>query len=93
MLFQLLQGDPAKRIGSKAGIDEIKTHHWLRNIPWMELQDQTFESPIKRFVDNFEFNKVVMHDHFSVVMNKRDKALKEKEDKASEIVKNSIYQK
>lgn len=33
-LHKLLQGYPNERLGESNGIEEIKAHHWLMNIPW-----------------------------------------------------------
>lgn len=53
-LFKLLQGRPKERLGYKAGISEIKTHHWLVNVPWKDLLDKSYPSPILNFVDYYK---------------------------------------
>ena len=88
-LFKLLQGRPKDRIGNEAGISEIKTHHWLVNIPWNEFINKSFKSPIMHFVDYYKNKQSLGEQHFLGV-RKRDEGLKEKEDKAIDIVKNSI---
>jgi len=89
-LFKLLQGKPDERMGSKNGILDIRSHHWLINVPWRQLENRTFQSPLSQFVSRYSNNKTLGEQHY-VGLNKRDLALKEKEEKAKEVVKNSIF--
>lgn len=88
-LFKLLQGYPNERLGSKNGITEIRAHHWLMNIPWKQIEKKDFESPLSKFVDNYKNFKSLGEQHY-IGLNKRDVGLKEKEDKAREIMQISI---
>lgn len=88
-LFKLLQGQPKERIGHHKGITEIKGHHWLVNVPWKQLEQKSFPSPLSKFVDNYKGNKTLGEQHY-IGLNKRDLALKEKEDKSKELVQNAI---
>lgn len=60
------------------------------NVPWKELESKKFPSPLLKFVDNYKNNKTLGEQHY-VGLNKRDLALKEKEEKAKELVKNTIF--
>jgi serine/threonine protein kinase len=88
-LFKLLQGYPNERLGNKNGINDIKAHHWLMNIPWKQIEKKNFNSPLSKFVDNYKNHKSLGEQHY-IGLNKRDVGLKEKEDKAKEILKISI---
>jgi len=88
-LYKLLQGYPNERLGSTNGIGEIKAHHWIKNIPWKQIENKSFESPLDKFVENYKNQKVKGEQHY-IGLNKRDIALKEKEDKAKELCKNEI---
>jgi len=52
--------------------------------------NKSYPSPIVRFVENYSNKKSLGEQHF-IGVSKRDEALKEKEVKAAEIVKNAIY--
>ncbi len=41
LISQLLIRDPAKRLGSKAGAEEIKNHPFFENIKWALLRHTT----------------------------------------------------
>lgn len=88
-LFKLLQGFPDQRMGEKGGISEIKNHHWLQNIPWDEIESRTFASPLMKFVENYTKtnNK---GEQFYITLNKRDLALREKENEAKKTILTSF---
>lgn len=64
-LFKLLQGKPDERIGTNGGVSEIKSHHWLVNIPWSDFEKRTFPSPLMKFVDNYKSKKGFQEQHYA----------------------------
>ncbi|KRW98394.1 Protein kinase-like domain [Pseudocohnilembus persalinus] len=43
---QLIKRKPANRLGAK-GIEQIKSHPWLKNFPWQNLKNGTLQNPFK----------------------------------------------
>jgi serum/glucocorticoid-regulated kinase 2 len=43
----LLEKDPANRLGSKNGLEEILAHPWLQSINVSSLVDKQIEAPFK----------------------------------------------
>lgn len=46
-LLKLLEKDPAGRLGTKEGIDEIIRHPWFSNIDFNQLLSKQIEPPFK----------------------------------------------
>lgn len=41
---KLIQRKASSRLGFN-GIDEIKKHPWLKNVPWQKIENKIFKSP------------------------------------------------
>lgn len=41
LITQLLVKDPAKRLGTRAGAEDIKKHPWFEGVNWALLRHQT----------------------------------------------------
>ena len=46
-ICQLLEKDPANRLGSKNGLEEILGHPWLQSIDFGKLDKKEIEAPFK----------------------------------------------
>ena len=60
------------------------------NVPWKMIENRSFQSPLMKFVTRYTNNKTLGEHHY-IGLNKRDLGLREKEEKAKEVVKNSIF--
>jgi len=46
LLTKLLNKDPAKRLGTFGGAEEIKQHPWFKSVNWSDVLDKKVEPPI-----------------------------------------------
>lgn len=46
-MWQLLEKDPANRLGSKNGLEEILAHPWIQSIDLGKLEKKEIEAPFK----------------------------------------------
>ena len=54
-IYQLLQKDPSKRLGSGAnGGDEIRSHRWFKGINWKKLERREIQPSFKPVVGGKE---------------------------------------
>lgn len=44
---KLIVRTPANRLGSKQGVKEIKSHPWLSQVNWAELESKAIKSPFR----------------------------------------------
>jgi len=56
LLWGLLNKNPSKRLGSKAGIWEIKNHKWCKNLNWKAIYNRKVIPPYLPHIrqSNFE---------------------------------------
>ncbi len=45
LITKLLAKDPADRLGTEGGVDEIKTHPWFSDIDWDRMLKKEIEPP------------------------------------------------
>jgi serine/threonine protein kinase len=55
---KLLEPDPASRMGSNGGAEEVRQHPWLTGIEWPRVHRKLYKPPVdpKRLGDNFDPN-------------------------------------
>lgn len=53
-ILRLTEKDPKKRLGSKYGIEEIKSHPWFADINWSKLAKKEVPPPFKPDLKEWE---------------------------------------
>jgi serine/threonine protein kinase len=56
LISGLLSKDPTKRLGSENGIEEIKTHPWLKSINWKKIQAKKVHPPFRPSLHHSNFD-------------------------------------
>jgi len=47
LISKLLEKDPANRLGSKGGLEEILAHPWFNSLDMTKLVEKQLESPFR----------------------------------------------